>query len=230
MLDPHVRSAQGGGNPLLSAAEVHSKKGYFKQTKKQFNKKFGLDGKGKGRQALRDFWKNNLSEKEQGLEEVRKQFYGDFKPASKRDFRVLRSIKIPEENARRLHDQGKTEEALENIKTMLESDNLATRSAGVRKACHLLERMFDYINNAHKSVISPISNIDTPCLVELAAAKKTRNKSIQKHKEEGTPAANEKMQKAVEIFLDRCDHAAEKRNKMLQEMIEDIALKRRCKE
>ena len=52
--------ARGGGNPLLSAAEVLSKNGYFKQTETQwgekFNKKFGLDGKREGRKSLRDYW------------------------------------------------------------------------------------------------------------------------------------------------------------------------------
>ena len=83
--------ARGGGNPLLSAAEVLSKNGYFKQTETQwrekFNKKFGLDGKGQGRKLLRDYWIKNITAKEQELEAERKQFYGDIKTTSKKDFR-----------------------------------------------------------------------------------------------------------------------------------------------
>ena len=45
---------------------------------------------------------------------------------------------------------------------MLESHDPAIRSEGVEKACHLRERMFDYIKNAHKAVVSPKTNIDTP--------------------------------------------------------------------
>ena len=64
----------------------------------------------------------------------------------------------------------------------------------------------------------------------MAEARKSRNKSMRAHKEERTPATYELMQKAVTTFLDQSKRAAEKRDKMLQEMIDDIALKRNCKE
>lgn len=91
MLGPPMRMARGRGNPLLSAAELLSKNGYFQQSEKQwrekFNKKFGLDGQGIARKSLRDYWIQNIATKEKGLEAERKQLYGDIKTTSKKDFR-----------------------------------------------------------------------------------------------------------------------------------------------
>lgn len=80
---------------------------------------------------------------------------------------------------RKLHDRGKTAQALEKVQAMLSSDDTKTRSEGVRKACHIWERMFDYITNAHKAVVSPKSNATTSYSFELAAACKSCNSSIR---------------------------------------------------